>query len=288
MSEAILPLNGVQHASPGQRLGRVLVLVSGKDGTGKSTVAANLAASLGRDFSRSVALVDLDLQTGDQALMFRLPVYPCIEDLLEDFDGLTPTVLVDSMHKVQALLILTAPPTPERADVFRPLHVRKIISMLATTVDYVVVDVASHLGDITLEAIDCADQLVLLTTARMPSMKDTKRLLRVLGDIGTDANRIIAVLNETSGVKMSREILERSINFPISVELPSASEALLDAVIDAIPLVLSAPRSEYARAISQLEQLITASDRPTEEQDSRPRWRQALRLAADPATRAPS
>ena len=172
------------------------------------------------------------------------------------------------------------------ADVFRASHVRKIISMLAATVDYLVVDVASHLGDVMLEAIDSADRLVLLTTARLPSIKDTKRLLRVLADLGKNADRIIAVLNEISRVKMSRAILESSINFPISVELPSVSEALLDAVIDAVPLVQSAPRSDFAHAISRLEQLITASDRPTEEQDNAPRWRQALRLAADPASRA--
>ena len=287
VSEALLPADAARPGPAVERRGHVLVLLSGKDGTGKSTVAANLAASLARDFSRSVALVDLDLQTGDQALMFRLPVYPCIDDLLEDFDALTPRMLIDSMHKVQALSILTAPPTPERADMFRGSHVRKIISMLSTTVDYVVVDVASHLDDVALEAIECADQLVLLTTARMPSMKDTKRLLRVLGDLGKEADSIIAVLNEVSRVKMSHEILERSINFPISVELPSTSEALLDAVIDAVPLVLSAPRSEFARAISQLEQLITMTDRATKDHDNRPRWRQALRLAADPASRAP-
>ena len=261
-----------------RRRGRVLVMASGKDGTGKSTVAVNLAASLARDFSRSVALVDLDLQTGDVALMFRLPVYPCIDDLLDDFDNLTPPLLLDSMHKVHALSILTAPPTPERADVFRASHVRTIIAMLAATVDYVVVDVSSHLADTTLEAIDMADFLILLTSARLPSIKDTKRLLRVVGDLGKDASRVIAVLNEVSRVKMSREVLERSINFPISVELPSVSEALLDAVIDAVPLVLSAPRSDFARAISELQQLVTASDAQSAEQDATPRWKQALRL----------
>jgi pilus assembly protein CpaE len=263
-----------------ERRGRVLVLVSGKDGTGKSTVAANLAAGLARDLSKSIALVDLDLQTGDQALMFRLPVYPCIEDLLGDFDNLTPELLLESMHRVHGLSVLTAPPTPEHADMFRAGHVRRILSLLAATVDYVIVDVPSYLNDISLEAIDSADRLLLLTTARLPSVKDTKRLLRVLGDLGKTADRIIAILNATSKVKMSRAILESSINFPISVELPPAPEALLDAVIDAIPLVLSAPRSDYSRAIFQLEQLITAEDRPPEEQQGTPRWKQALGITA--------
>ena len=272
--DAPLPLDVPQSAGKQKRRGRVVVLTSGKDGTGKSTVAANLAASLARDLSRSVALVDLDLQMGDHALMFRLPAYPCIEDLLGDFDALTPAILVDSMHKVQALSILTAPPTPERADVFRAWHVRRIISMLAATFDYVVVDIPSQLGDITLEAIDSADQLVLLTTARLPSVKDTKRLLRVLGHLGKDADRIIAVLNETSKVKMSRQVLETSINFPISVELPMASEALLDSVIHAVPLVLAAPRSDFARAITQLDELIRSTDRLADEADNAPGWRQ--------------
>ena len=185
-------------------MGRVIALVSGKDGTGKSTAAANLATTLALDFSHSVALVDLDLQTGDQALMFRLPTYPCIDDLVENFEVLTIDVLRESMHKANGLSILSAPPTPERADIFRPAHVREILQLLASGFDYVVVDVASHLGDITLEAVDCADLLVLLTTARLASMKDTKRLLRVLADLGKDRDRIVAVLNDTSRVRMSR------------------------------------------------------------------------------------
>jgi Flp pilus assembly CpaE family ATPase len=249
--------------------GVVIMLLSGKDGTGKSTVAANLAASLARDLSQSVALVDLDLQAGDQSLMFRLPAYPCIEDLLGDFDSLSPALLVETMHRVQALSILTAPATPERAELFRAAHIRKIISMLATMMDYVVVDVSSHLGDVTVEVIDQANRIILLTTARLPSLKDTKRLLRVLGDLGKDPAHITAVLNEISKVKMSRDVLESSIKFPISLMLPSASEALLDAVLDAVPLVLSAPRSDFARAISQLEFLVTAPDRSVEEQERR-------------------
>jgi pilus assembly protein CpaE len=266
-----------------RRRGRIIALISGKDGTGKSTVAANLAASLARDFSRSVALLDLDLQTGDQALMFRLPTYPCIEDVLENLDDLTPDTMAESMQRAHALSILTAPPTPERADVFRASHVHTIIKMLASKFDYLVVDVASHLDDVTLEAIDSAHQLVLLTTARLPSIKDTKRLLRVLGDLGKESSRITAVLNETSRVRMSREILESSINFPISLELPYASDALLDAVVDAVPLVLSAPRSEFARAIAQLAQLLTTGDRVPAEAGSGGRWKLPLGRTADAA-----
>ncbi|GAC1336568.1 MAG: hypothetical protein NVSMB17_20070 [Candidatus Dormibacteria bacterium] len=271
----------VRTAPGSRRKGQVLAMLSGKDGTGKSTVAANLAASMARDFAKSVALVDLDLQTGDLALMFRLPVYPCIDDLLENFDSLTPQVLQETMHRVHALSILTAPPTPERADVFRATHVRTVLTMLASTFDYVVVDVASHLGDVTLEVIDLADWMVLLTSARLPSIKDTKRLLGVLAALGKDAGRVVAVLNDVSGVRMSREVLERSLTYPISVALPAVSDALLDAVIDAVPLVLSAPRSEFARAISTLERLVGTVEQPAESRDAGPRWKQALGLSAN-------
>lgn len=263
------------------RRGQVIAMVSGKDGTGKSTVAANLAAHMARDFSRSVALLDLDLQTGDQALMFRLPTYPCIEDVLEGFDLLTPGTLVESMHKAHALSILTAPPTPERADIFRSSHVREIVSLLACSFDFVVVDVASHLGDVTLEAIDIADRVVLLTTARLPSLKDTKRLLRVLGDIGKDSARIAVVVNDTSRVRMSRETVANSINFPVSAELPHASDALLDAVIDAVPLVLSSPRSDFSRAIAQLADVVIAADgSPPPVNGSR--WKHARQRHSEP------
>lgn len=269
------------------RRGQVIALVSGKDGSGKSTVAANLAAHLARDFSRSVALLDLDLQTGDQALMFRLPTYPCIEDVLEGFDRLTPATLKESMHRAHALSILTAPPTPERADVFRSSHVRTIVRLLASAFDVVVIDMASHLGDVTLEAIDSADRVILLTTARLPSLKDTKRLLRVLGDLGKDSTRILAVCNDTSRIRMSRDTVENSINFPVACVLPNASDALLDAVIDAIPLVLSAPRCDFSRAIAQLAGLLTPVE-ATPSAGNGSRWKQVLHLNSEPVLTSPS
>src|ERR1700730_6247569 len=50
--------------------GQVVAVVAGKAGTGKSTIAANIACAIARDHRMTVAVVDLSLQFGDQALMF--------------------------------------------------------------------------------------------------------------------------------------------------------------------------------------------------------------------------
>src|SRR5579864_1355300 len=96
--------------------GAVVAVVSGKPGTGKSMVVANLACAIARDHRMAVAVVDLSLQFGDQALMFDAGSSPSMVDVLANIDALTPDFVLECMHQAHGLRILGAPPSPELAD----------------------------------------------------------------------------------------------------------------------------------------------------------------------------
>ena len=241
---------------PRQRRGAgvVVAVVSGKPGTGKSTLAANLACAIARDHGMAVAVVDLSLQFGDQALMFDAGSSPSMIDVLANIDSLTLDFMLECTHPAHGLRILGAPPSPELADPVNANHLNQIIDQLKMIFDFVVLDTSSHLSDISLEAIDSADSLVLLlTTPYLAAVKDTKLLLRTMSDLGVPAAKLNAVLNRLEpATKMGRDVLEANLKFPIS-HVPGL---LVDSVTDGVPLVLSKPSSNWGNRVAELAGLI--------------------------------
>jgi pilus assembly protein CpaE len=250
--------------------GRVVAVLSGKPGTGKSTIASNLAAAVARDHGLTTAIVDLSLQFGDQALMFDCSSSPSLVDVLANIDALTEEFLLDCMHRGPDLRILSAPPSPELADLVDAHHLEVILGLLRNLFDVIVLDTSSHLSDITLEAMDSSDNLLVVTTPYLPAVKDTKLLLKTLSDLGVPARKLTAVLNRLEpGIKMGLDVLEANLKFPITVELPHVPVALIESVTDGVPLVLQKAGSEWGQKISALAGIAVDPSGATEGKRSR-------------------
>jgi MinD-like ATPase involved in chromosome partitioning or flagellar assembly len=236
--------------------GRVVAVISGKAGTGKSTIASNLAAAAAKQ-GLTTAVIDLNLQFGDQALMFNCGSTPSLVDVLANIDALTPDFLLDCMHRGPDLRVLSAPPSPELADLVEASHLQVILGLLRVMFDVIVLDTTSHLSDITLEAMESADSLLVVTTPFLPSVKDTKLLLKTLSDLGVPARKLTALLNRVEpGIKMGLDVLEANLKFPVSLELPNVPVALTESVTDGIPLVLQKPGHEWSQRVAGLAAAI--------------------------------
>lgn len=240
---------------------RVITVISGKAGVGKSTVVSNLAAALARDHGLATAVFDLDLQFGDQSLMFDAASSPSIVDVLSDADSLNPEFVLDCMHQGAGVRIMGAPPSPELADLISTNHIQDVLAHMKMIFDVVLIDTESHLSDVTLEAVDSADAIIVLTTPYLASVKDTKLLLKTLSDLGVPASKLTAVLNRMEpGLKMALDVLEANLKFPISLELPHTPVALIESVTDGVPLAVTRPGSDWGQRVSSLANLVLAEE----------------------------
>jgi len=259
-----------------QGRGRVLAVLAGKAGTGKSVVAANLAAAAARHLGLTTAVLDLALQFGDQGLMFNAPPAPSLADVLANVDALTPEFLLECMYPSRGIWLLAAPPSPELADLVQVRHLDEILDQLRDLFDLVVVDASSQLSDVTLEAIDQADALLLLVTPYLASVKDTKLLLKALGDLGVPPRKISVALNRLEpGLRMPTEALEANIKYPITFELPHTPGALVDSATDGVPVVISRPSLEFSQ---RMVAIATALALPGDAEERQAPRRGFLRL----------
>ena len=160
--------------------GKIIFLYSGKGGVGKSLIAVNLAVSMAKETRARVALVDLDLQFGDIAMLLNLDASHGISDLIENIDHLDHAFIQEIMvDGPLGLKLLLAPVRPELADLVMVDHVWRILSELRDMFDYIVVDSNGNLDDINLELIDLAHRIVVVTVLAIRSEADGDLHIRV-------------------------------------------------------------------------------------------------------------
>lgn len=179
---------------------QVVVFYSPKGGVGKSVLAANLAALLAKDNpDLSIALVDLDLRFGDQAVLLDLDRSRSILDLLSVIDELTADAILNAVTThPSGLRVLLPPPEPQQADLVREGHVRQILLAMKRFHDLVIVDTTSALSDVTLAALELADRILQICTPDVLSVWKTRSSLELWEALGISQESVWLLFNRTS------------------------------------------------------------------------------------------
>jgi pilus assembly protein CpaE len=234
--------------------GELLVLYGGKGGVGKSVLACNLACALAKETGAKVALIDLDLQFGDIGVLLNVPQTQSISDVVDSIDTADADFLRDIMSEGPAgISVLPAATSPELADLVAPEHVQKIIGELRHMFDFVVVDTSSHLGDITLAALDLASRVILVTALSIPSVKNAKLALRLFETLSIPSTSITLVLNRCEAhTEFNKDSIESHLKFPVAVQLPHDPRTVVNSINRGVPFVVANPEVEASQKIRQL------------------------------------
>jgi pilus assembly protein CpaE len=236
------------------RRGEVFLVFSGKGGVGKSIIASNLAIALGMETGARVALVDLDLQFGDIGVLLNLDHSRSITDLADAAASSDPEFIQDVLAKgPEGVQVLLAPISPELADLVTADHLRTIMQELQRTFDFIVVDTASHLAELNLEAIELATRVIVVTALNIPAIKDTKLTLKVLESLNVEPDRILLALNRSDAhSEFNKEAVENNLRFPIALQIPHDPKAVSTSVNRGAPFVSANPEAEISRSIREL------------------------------------
>jgi Mrp family chromosome partitioning ATPase/predicted Fe-Mo cluster-binding NifX family protein len=253
------------------RLGRIrhkVLVLSGKGGVGKSTVAVNIAASLARDGKR-VGLLDVDLHGPSVPTMLRLTS----EEVPTDDGALAPIEIGDL--KVMSLGLLLR--DQREAVIWRgPLKATVIRQFLADVawgdLDYLVVDAPPGTGDEPLsvcQLVGPSAHAVIVTTPQEVALVSVRKSVRFCAQLGIpvlgvvenmsglvcpDCGRRFDVFGSGGGERMAAEM---SVPFLGRIPLDPAVSRAGD---DGRPYTLAVSDSAAARAFAALVDPILALD----------------------------
>lgn len=266
MQQSLAPMQGAassngKNSSEESTQGRIIAVVSPKGGVGRTTLAANLAVALRLSTQKKVALVDSSLYFGDLGVMLNLLSNKTIVDAVEHIDDLDVDLLNDLMvtHST-GVKVLLAPPQPEMAELITAEHIRRILLELSAHYDYVIVDTWPSFADTVLTAMDLADDILLVMTLEMTAIKDVKLYLEVVEKLNYPAEKVKLVLNRSGsagGIKL--EAVEETLRQKVLVGLSNDGVAMLMAINQGVPLVVSAREHPFSRDVYRLARLLTST-----------------------------
>jgi pilus assembly protein CpaE len=188
---------GSRTAEVDEQAGRAICVIGASGGVGTSTVATNLAVSVQQARHReSVSVVDLDLHGGDLGLFLDLHASQGVQHLSNDISRLDETIVRSSLVKHSSGLYLLASGWEGFHEV-RPTtgSTMRVISLLRSMHGHVFIDCGHVLEHAVKEALDCSDQIILVTTLSLPTIRRTKRLLETFGAAHYPAGRVSVIVN---------------------------------------------------------------------------------------------
>ncbi|WGL53811.1 AAA family ATPase [Nocardioides sp. BP30] len=248
-------LRGAAAVGPSE--GKVLTVWSPKGGVGKTTMAVNLGLALAEKGARRVCVVDLDLAFGDVAITMQLFPTHSIEHAVGSEDAIDTELLEGLLTRHHdAMMVLAAPSHPDVRDRISATLVSQVIRTLKQTFDYVVVDTAPAFDEQTLTALDETDDIVVVATLDVPTLKNVKVALETLDmlDIASDHRHLL--LNRADDeVGISADRVEGILGMRPRARVASSIE-IAAATNAGKPIVLRDPHHPTSLAIRELASLL--------------------------------
>ncbi|MBN1995592.1 MAG: response regulator [Anaerolineae bacterium] len=172
----------------------VIAVFSPKGGIGVSAIAANLAVAL-QQMQGDVVLMDGDLQFGDISVHLNVRPTRTISDIVHDGELDIELLSEVVLPHHSGLKLLLAPPEPQLADTILPDMLPEVVKGLKNLFKAVVVDTCSQLTDITVNILEKADYILVITSPELPAIKSVKLFLELAGRLEFAPNRLSVVIN---------------------------------------------------------------------------------------------
>lgn len=262
-------LAALQHTTSSNYKSRVITVCRSKGGVGATTMVVNLATKLAQ-LKRRVAILDFDLEYGEIAYDMRMNPEKTIAELLED----QPTLNADNVRKymgthTSGVSVLAAPNSPEFVENISSSQTEKIISLLRTYFDYILIDTSIGFNSVNLSCFDLSSSILFVTGMDLASLQRSKKGLSIVHSlVPAEKLKLVVGKEETGRVKLQDVV--KTLECPVFTSIPYDQKVANEAVNQGRPIVMEAPSSKIAEAYESMAKEIdnTGTEDSSEKKES--------------------
>ncbi len=169
-----------EPAAAASKIGRAIVVTSGKGGVGKTTTTANLGTALANRGARVVMIdADVGLRNLDIVLGLESRVTHHLLDVLEERVSIDDALVADK--HTEKLFLLAAAQSREKDEVETP-KMQALVASLRERFDYVLIDSPAGIEQGFKNAVAGADEAIVICTPEVAAVRDVDRVVGLLGN----------------------------------------------------------------------------------------------------------
>ena len=238
---------------------RITSVFAPKGGVGKTTIAFNLAVAMAQ-LEQKTVLIDGSVQFGDLRALLKVPTdAPSILDL--PTDRISESDLSDVLWRdPSGIDILLAPPRIEMAEMVTVRDVDKVLSLLRRIYGAIVIDLTSHLNDVSLSFLDTSDVILEVVTYDSTTIHNTIAMADTFRAIGYPAAKVRYIVNRADSAGGIDPLdLERALGRVPEHRVVSDGMLVVQSNNEGVPFVLASPDAAISKDLMRVAgELINA------------------------------
>lgn len=230
---------------------RVIAVIGGKGGVGKTTLVSNLSSALAA-LGQNVVAIDANMTTPNLGLHLGLHLSPkTLHDVLKGkvkmknamyphasgFKVIPSSMSVSDLHGVDIGRLPSA-----------------IMTLYGKT-DFVILDSAAGLGREAVSSLEAADEILLITNPDMPSVADALKTAKIAEE--SEKKIIGVVVNKVRGVshELSRDQIEKMLGHRVVVEIPH-DKTVPKSIAMKVPIHTADPNTDASIEFNRLAHML--------------------------------
>jgi len=198
-------------------MARLIGIVSGKGGVGKTTVVTNLSTALATKFNKVTTVMDCNVTASHLSMHFGAYLHPfTLNHVLKDEATIEEAIFV---HPTGVKIIPASLNLSDLVGIDISILGEKIKNLFEND-DFVFLDTAPGFGKEAISATMACKEVLIVTTPNIPAVTDVIRGKKVLEELGVEPLGI--VLNKVTGKKFeltNREVIQLT-DLPVLAKIP--------------------------------------------------------------------
>jgi len=239
-------------------MAKVISLISGKGGVGKTTIATNLAYFLG-NLGYETILVDTNLTTPHLGLQLGFLFPPkTLHDALKSEEDISKILYP---HPLGFKFVPGSIVLEDLADT----DINKlagVISTLAENSDFVLLDAAPGFGREATSTLTATESVLVVTTPEMPSVVDALKSKKLAEDLGKIVLGVVVNRVKKHPMEMKKYEIEEMLECPVIAEVPEEKN-IIKSTVSKAPLVHLFPNSRFSLEIQKIVEIVTEGEYQT-------------------------
>lgn len=243
---------------------QTIAVIDAKGGSGATLLANNLAHIMAARQQMPVALLDLDIQFGAQALCLDLRPTRDVVEALNAAGGLDTLALEGYMTKHHSGLHLLAAPMNRLVllSEVSPDNLTRLLEVVHQTYTRVVIDLPRLIDTLSMVALTQASRVVVVMQQTLAGMRDARRLLEILQrELEIPRERLLVAVNRYNPKHpITVEAIRQTLQQTLLALIPNDYARVEAAANQGVPLFEFAPTAAITRALTQLARQLSEEE----------------------------